>query len=46
MSYLIESLANLAQRYVGLTIGLKQRIREHNAGKSMHTAKYRSWRVT
>ncbi len=43
--YLIESLADLAQRYVGLTTDLKQRLREHNAGKSMHTAKYRPWRV-
>jgi putative endonuclease len=38
--YLIESESEPKRRYVGLTGDLRQRLREHNAGKSTHTAKY------
>ncbi|HKT15070.1 MAG TPA: GIY-YIG nuclease family protein [Allosphingosinicella sp.] len=41
--YLIESLSTPGQRYVGLTANLKQRLQEHNSGKSSHTAKYLPW---
>jgi predicted GIY-YIG superfamily endonuclease len=34
-----------AQRYVGLSNDLKQRLDEHNSGKSAHTAKYRPWHL-
>jgi putative endonuclease len=43
--YLIESQSNPAQRYVGLTANLKQRLQEHNVGKSSHTSKYLPWRL-
>jgi putative endonuclease len=43
--YLIESLAAQRKRYVGLTTNLKQRLQEHNAGKSLHTAKLRPWKL-
>ena len=43
--YLIESLAAPRKRYVGLTTNLKQRLQEHNAGKSLHTAKLRPWKL-
>jgi len=43
--YLLESLADRDRRYVGVTTDLKQRIRDHNAGKSTHTAKYKPWRL-
>lgn len=43
--YLIESLSTHGQRYVGLTADLRRRFREHNAGKSLHTSKYRPWRL-
>jgi predicted GIY-YIG superfamily endonuclease len=42
--YLIESLPE-AQRYAGLTTDLKRRIQDHNAGKSLHTSKYRPWKL-
>ncbi|MCH7931790.1 MAG: GIY-YIG nuclease family protein [Proteobacteria bacterium] len=42
--YLIESIAASGQRYVGLTTDLKHRLRDHNAGKSAHTSKFRPWR--
>ena len=43
--YLIESLANPDQRYVGLTIDLRVRLKQHNAGQSAHTSKYKPWRL-
>jgi putative endonuclease len=43
--YLIESIAILGRRYVGMTSDLKRRLQDHNAGKSSHTAKYLPWRL-
>jgi predicted GIY-YIG superfamily endonuclease len=43
--YLLESDASPTQRYLGLTTDLKQRLAEHNAGKSPHTSKFRPWRL-
>ena len=43
--YLIQSLAAEGERYVGMTADLKQRLREHNAGKSSHTSKFRRWKL-
>jgi predicted GIY-YIG superfamily endonuclease len=43
--YLIESLSHLGERYVGSTSDLKKRLAEHNAGKSLHTAKFKPWRL-
>jgi putative endonuclease len=44
--YLMQSLSVQGQRYVGMTTNLKQRLREHNAGKSFHTRKFRPWKLT
>src|SRR6266487_4607156 len=44
--YLIESLSAQGERYVGITTDLKQRLREHNQGKSSHTTKFRPWKLT
>ncbi len=43
--YLLQSHTAPDQRYVGLTTDLKQRLTEHNAGKSPHTSKFRPWRL-
>jgi putative endonuclease len=43
--YLIESERVADQRYVGLSTDLKQRLSDHNAGKSAHTSKYAPWRL-
>ncbi len=43
--YLIESVLPSARRYVGLTTDLKQRLADHNAGKSAHTSKFKPWRL-
>ncbi len=34
--YLLQSEAVVGQRYIGATSDLKQRLAEHNAGKSPH----------
>ena len=44
--YLIESLSPDEERYVGMTTDLKQRLREHNQGKSSHTTKFSPWKLT
>jgi putative endonuclease len=41
--YLLQSESAIGQRYVGVTADLKQRLAEHNAGKSVHTSKYVPW---
>ena len=33
------------ERYVGATADLRQRLAEHNAGKSLHTSKYAPWKL-
>jgi putative endonuclease len=43
--YLIESLSAHGERYVGMTTDLKQRLREHNQGKSSHTTKFSPWKL-
>lgn len=43
--YLLESDAVPIHRYVGLSTDLKQRLADHNSGKSQHTAKYRPWHL-
>jgi putative endonuclease len=41
--YIIRSTSSPGQSYVGATADLKQRIADHNAGKSTHTAKFMPW---
>jgi predicted GIY-YIG superfamily endonuclease len=43
--YLIESVYNRSQHYVGQTGNLKARIDEHNSGKSVHSERYRPWHL-
>ena len=43
--YLIESLSAQGERYVGMTTDLKQRLREHDQGKSSHTTKFSPWKL-
>ena len=44
-TYILRSLSNPAQRYIGHTADLRSRLAEHNSGKSPHTAKFRPWKV-
>jgi predicted GIY-YIG superfamily endonuclease len=43
--YLLESLSNAGERYVGCTRNLRERLKRHNAGASAHTAKHAPWRL-
>ena len=43
--YLLESETDPTKRYVGFTDDLKQRLADHNAGKSKYTLSDRPWRL-
>ena len=43
--YLLQSDLSPSIKYIGKTIDLKQRLRQHNAGKSKHTSKYAPWKL-
>jgi len=43
--YLLQNLSYPDKRYVGLTNDLNNRLKDHNAGKSPHTAKFKPWQV-
>ena len=43
--YLLESDADPTKRYVGFTDDLKQRLADHNSGKSVHTSRHRPWKL-
>jgi predicted GIY-YIG superfamily endonuclease len=43
--YLLESIPFPEKRYVGLTSNLKNRLNAHNRGQSLHTAKFKPWKL-
>ena len=43
--YLIRSLKDPSQTYVGRTINLNQRLETHNSGGSVHTKMNRPWKL-
>jgi putative endonuclease len=43
--YILRSDLKANQTYIGCTGDLKNRLAEHNAGKSIHTNKFKPWRV-
>ena len=43
--YLLKSASHPKKKYVGITSNLNNRLKEHNAGKSPHTAKFKPWKV-
>jgi predicted GIY-YIG superfamily endonuclease len=43
--YILESINQPGELYRGFTSDLKQRLADHNAGKSRHTAKFAPWRL-
>ena len=43
--YILQSKVNSNQTYVGSTADLKKRLAEHNAGKSIHTNKFKPWEL-
>jgi putative endonuclease len=43
--YLLRSLSDPTQTYIGLTDDVRQRLKGNNEGASFHTAKYRPWEL-
>jgi putative endonuclease len=43
--YILCSIQFPEHEYVGATGDLKKRFRDHNAGKSTHTAKFAPWKL-
>lgn len=43
--YLLQSIDHPERTYVGLTDDLRSRLAAHNAGQSIHTAKFKPWRL-
>ena len=43
--YSIQSIHNPKRYYVGVTTDIERRIGEHNAGKSIHTNKFKPWKL-
>ena len=41
--YLLKSESHPKQPYVGSTRNLRQRLKDHNEGRCLHTAKFRPW---
>jgi predicted GIY-YIG superfamily endonuclease len=41
--YILRSLSTPNETYVGHTDDLKQRLKDHNAGRSPHTSKFTPW---
>ena len=42
---LIKSINYLDKVYVGYTTDIEQRLNKHNEGGSLHTAKYKPWKL-
>ena len=43
--YLLQSIPFPDQKYIGITSDLKLRLKAHNQGKSLHTAKFKPWNL-
>jgi putative endonuclease len=43
--HIIRSINSPNQEYTGASADLKQRIADHNSGKSTHTAKFAPWEL-
>lgn len=43
--YLLRSETHLQQTYIGSTHDLRARFAQHNAGKSIHTNKFKPWNL-
>jgi putative endonuclease len=44
-TYILKSISNSSQTYIGHTSNLKQRLINHNSGKSSHTNKFKPWQL-
>ena len=43
--YLLQSIHNPDQRYIGSSFDVEKRLKEHNNGESIHTNKFKPWKL-
>jgi putative endonuclease len=43
--YLIRSVNNYHQTYIGYTTNVQERLEKHNSGGSIHTKEHRPWKL-
>jgi len=43
--YILQCIAEPDRYYTGVTEDLRNRLKEHNSGKVLHTSKYKPWRL-
>ena len=43
--YILRSISNPKQRYVGISLDLVKRLNEHNQGKCEYSKRYRPWKI-
>lgn len=43
--YFLRSLQEPFKTYIGYTTNVEQRLETHNSGGSVHTSKYRPWKI-
>lgn len=43
--YIIQSISAPSEEYIGASENLKQRLEDHNNGKSTHTSKFAPWKL-
>jgi len=43
--YILVSINNSTQTYIGFTADLKERLESHNSGANKHTSKFKPWKV-
>jgi predicted GIY-YIG superfamily endonuclease len=43
--YILQSTGSEEHFYTGLTDDLRVRLKKHNAGEVLHTAKFKPWRI-
>ena len=44
-TYILRSISQPGQRYIGSTSDLKSRLIKHNSGAVPHTSKFKPWKV-
>ena len=44
-TYILRSISQPEQRYIGSTADLKSRLAKHNAGEVPYTLKFKPWRI-
>ena len=45
LTYILQSINNPNQIYIGYSSNIKQRLLSHNKGESKHTSKFKPWKL-